>query len=329
MAVPASRSDFKDYCLRALGSPVLQINVDDTQVEDRIDEALYLYQEYHMDAVQKDYMKHQLTGSTMRFTGPSTGTFILNEIVKGNTSNAQGRIVSVPDANTLTFFTMMASNAFAFGETVTGQESGATGVIAPEDANTSLSGVVLGDYDNHYIDIPQSVIAVQRIFAPFESRIGGDILFDPLMQFNMSTMASFTSQGIVPYVMGRQYQSLLQETFRGRPMIRFQRHQNRLYIDVNFFANFLVNEWVIVECFRILDPSVYTDIWSDRWLQRYTIALIKRQWGTNLSKYNGIALPGGVTLDGHAMLTEAKEEVTALEEELKSTYQLPIDFFVG
>lgn len=318
--VPSSRAEFEEYCLRALGKPVLQINVDDDQVEDRIDEAIYMFQQFHMDAVSKNYLKHQVTASVM-LVDTFTGTFVVNENIKGLTSNAAGVVTSV-NATALGFYTTNGT-AFADGETVSGLHSLATAVLP------SANAVTLGDMDNRTITIPNSVVAITRVLHPYDGYVPTDILFDQTAQFNMSLMANFTSNSIIPYVMGRQYQQLLSDTFRGRPQIRFERHKNLLSIDVNWLRQIRPGQYFVIECYTTIDPDTYTDVWSDRWLQRYAVALIKRQWGMNLSKYQGVALPGGVTLDGKSMLSEANQEVKDLEAELQTTYQLPIDFMVG
>lgn len=333
MSIPTTRDEFKEYCLRALGAPVLQVNVADEQVEDRVDEALYVYQQYHMDAVCKTYLQHEITASTMVFEAPPQVPFANNEALIGLTSNVKGFIDHTINNTSTYFYTTdgfhsrtdtgnLSDKMFKVGEQVQGVTSGAIATIAN-------NGITLGDFDNGWIPIVDAIIAVTKIFAPFDSRMSADILFDPQSQFNISLLSNFTSNSIIPYVMGRQYQQLLNDTFRGRPAVRFQRHMGRLYVDVNWYTTFRPHNFMVIECFRTIDPADYPDVWSDQWLQRYTIALLKRQWGTNLSKYTGITLPGGVQLDGRTMLTEANQEVKDLQEELKSTYQLPIDFLVG
>lgn len=318
--IPTTRDEFKEYCLRALGKPVIQINVDTEQVEDRIDEALYLFQQFHMDAVAKTYLKHEVTGSVMNID-TFTGTFEVNEAFTGQTSNAVG-VVSSVNSSALTFYTTNGTD-FQNGETVLGLHSGATGVLAANAA------VTLGDMDNRWIPMDNTIIGIVRILHPYDGFVPSDILFDTTAQFNMSLIANFTSNSIIPYVMGRQYQQLLSDTFRGRPQIRFERHQGRLAIDTNWLKQVRPGQYFLIECFKVIDPDTFPNIWKDKWLQRYAIALIKRQWGTNISKYSGVALPGGVMLDGRSMLTEANLEVKELEDELKTTYELPIDFQVG
>lgn len=329
MAIPSDRDSFKDYCLRALGDGVIQINASDEQIEDRIDEALYLYQQRHMDAVVQAFLPHQITASSLTVT-PISGTFANGEYITGATSNTFGTFFVESPTNTLSFVNSMRhcsdanleqmNPSFTVGEVVRGATSNATATV---------ESVTLGDFDNGWIQVDPQVIAVTKIFAPYDSRIGADILFDPQSQFNMSLLSNFTSSSIIPYVVGRQYQQLLNDTFRGRPPIRFQRHLGRLYLDVNMFSTFPPGRFVMIDCMRVIDPSTYPLVWSDRFLQRLAIAYIKRQWGMNLSKWTGIALPGGVSLDGRAILSEANQEIKDLEAELKLEFELPPSFIVG
>ena len=344
MATPTTRYDFKEYCLRALGKPVIQINVDDDQIEDRLDEALSVYRQFHYDAVVKTYMNHEVTASTMRFASATTGSFSNSEIIVGATSNTYGEVVSTSNTTMIKFFTTTQSNTsvvvgddysdtakrtFNDGEVVTGQNSGATGTLFT--ANATTNAISFGDMDNKWFSVDDSVIGITRVFLPYEGGgVGGmDILFNPQAQFNMSLMSTFNQGSIIPYVMGRQYLQLMNDTFRGRPSIRWSRHMNRLYVDVNWQVQFEPGMWIVMEATRTIDPDTFTDVWGDRWLQRFTIALIKRQWGMNLSKYGGVALPGGVTLDGKAILSEANQEVNDLEREVRETFQEPVSFIVG
>jgi hypothetical protein len=336
MAIPTDRDSFKEYCLRALGDGVIQINVSDDQLEDRIDEALYVYQQFHMDGVVKAYLPHQITASYMTLTSYVANAngdtqFSNGEFATGASSFTTATLLdTTTNPANVGYFTTRSQKSdanleqiytgFTVGEQITGVTSG---------VKATVSAVRIGDYDNGWIPVVPAVIAVTKIFAPFDSRMSADILFDPQAQFNMSLLSNFTSNSIIPYYIGRSYQQLLNDTFRGRPAIRFQRHMGRLYIDVNMYTTFRPGYFVIVECLRCIDPDTYPLVWSDEWLQRYCIALIKRQWGTNLSKYTGIALPGNVQLDGKTMLTEAVQEVKDLKDELKSAYQLPVDFMVG
>lgn len=324
MATPNTYTEFKAYCLRALGDGVLQVNMTDDQIEDRIAEALFMYQQYHMDAVEQVYLTHQITPSTLYVTGV-TGNLEASQLVVGNTTGFNAYINEVINSSAFTYTSVVPSDRanFEVGETIV------TLGTSNSNATATVANVVLGDYDNKYITLPEDIIGVTRIFAPYDSRISADILFDPQSQFNMSLLANFTSSTVIPYYIGRSYQQLLNDTFRGRPGIRFQRHVGRVYLDINLAGNLTPGYYVIIQGTRVLTPDDYPLIWSDRWLQRYTIALLKRQWGTNLSKYNGITLPGGVTLDGATMYTSASAEVQALEDELRNNFMEPPGFIVG
>lgn len=322
MAIPTTREEFKDHCLRHLGQGVIQINVTDDQIEDRIDEALYLFQLCHCDAVVTTFLQHQISTSTMTLVAPGN-TFSAGEQVFGSVSHLQATVDRSANATSLLFYMdYHVSVAWEPGETITGQASGKTATLA-------ANGIVLGDYDNKWVSISPNVIGITKIFPPYDARMTADILFDPQSQFSMSLLSNFTSNSIIPYFMGRTYQQLLNDVFRGKPGIRYKRHMNRLYLDVNWATTFRPYYYIIAECTTVIDPDEYPLIWSDRWLQRYGTALFKRQWGSNISKYNGISLPGGVKLDGQTILTEANAECIALEEELRTTYQEPIGFIVG
>ena len=344
MAIPTSREDFKEYCLRALGKPVIQINVDDDQIEDRLDEALYVYQQFHYDAVVKTFLSHEITASTMRFASATTGSFSNNETIVGATSNTRGTVVSTSNTTLIKFYTTILSNtsvtvgdsygdtakrSFRDGEVVQGEQSGATGTVFTSNATTNA--ISFGDMDNKWFSVADSVIGITRIFLPYDmgGATSGDILFNPQTQFNMSLMSTFNQGSIIPYVIGREYLQMMNDTFRGRPSIRFSRHMNRLFVDINWETQFRPGQWIVMEATRTIDPDAFTDVWSDRWLQRFSIALIKRQWGLNLSKFGGLSLPGGVTLDGKSILSEANQEVRDLELEVQNTYQEPVSFITG
>ena len=134
---------------------------------------------------------------------------------------------------------------------------------------------------------------------------------------------------LLTYELTQSHLQLVNDMITGRVPIRFNRHQNRLFLDIDWEESLEVDEYLIVEVYRVLDPDTYTDVWNDRWLKRYATALIKKQWGENLSKYEGIQMPGGMTFSGTRILDEANQEITQLEEEMSTNYELPVDFLVG
>lgn len=246
MAVPSTRATFKEYCLRSLGKPVLEINVDDDQVEDRIDEALKYYWDYHFDGSSKTYYKYQLTAD---------------------------------------------------------------------------------DITNQYITLPDNIIGVVNLFDIGDYTSSNNI-FNIRYQIALNDLYTLTFQSMVPYYMAFQHLQLMQEILVGRQPIRYNRHRNIVHIDMNW-DKVVVGQYIILEAYQIVDPDTYTDAWGDRWLARYATALIKRQWGTNITKFNGIQMPGGITFNGEKIYNDAVEEVTKLEAEMISSYSLPVHDLIG
>ena len=247
MATVTSRSDLIDYCLRRLGAPVIEINVDTAQVEDRIDDAFQFYREYHFDAVEKIYLKHEITAQ---------------------------------------------------------------------------------DITNQYVELSDAVVGVERVF-PFMNKSTGTNIFDIKYQILINDLYSLMSTDLIYYTEVRQELELINQLLVGQKPIRFNRHMNRLFIDMDWAADVVPGTFIIVECWRILDPDVFTDVYNDMFLKRYATALIKRQWGDNMKKFSGVQLPGGVTLNGEIVYQEAVEEIRQIETEIQSRFELPVDMFVG
>ncbi len=247
MATVTSREQLKDYCLRQLGAPVIEINVDDDQVEDRIDDAFQFYREYHFDAVEKVYLKHQMTANNI---------------------------------------------------------------------------------SDQYIEISDAVVGVERVF-PFMNKSTGTNIFDIKYQILINDLYTLMSTDLIYYTSVRQELELINQLLVGQKPIRFNRHMNRLHIDMDWAADVVPGTYVIVECWRILDPDVFTNVYNDMFLKRYATAQIKKQWGNNLKKFAGVQLPGGVTLNGEIIYQEAIEEIRQIETEIQSRFELPVDMFVG
>lgn len=244
---PASREEFKDFCLRRLGAPLLEINVDDDQVEDCIEIALQYYHDYHYDGTQKVYLAHQVTQT---------------------------------------------------------------------------------DIDNKYLTIPENVIGVINIFDIGDSYSTNN-LFNLRYQIALNDLFAFNYGPFAPYYMALQNVALAEELFVGKQSLRFNRHTNKLYIDMDWSSKMEIGEYIIVEGYQLLDPDTYTDVYNDRWLKRYATAQIKKQWGENLKKFEGLQMPGAVTFNGQKIWDEAVEEITQLEEEMINSYSLPVSDMIG
>jgi len=317
MASPTTRQELIDYCLRKLGHPVIEINVDDDQLEDRIDEAFQYYRDFHFDAIEKVYLNEQITASTVAISGVTAASFINGERITGLTSGATALVHANIASNRM--FVKSVSGTFSANETIRGSTSSHT---------ATLTSITLGNYDNKYLSLSNAVIGVERVL-PFSSRTRGIDLFDTRYQILLNDLYSIQSTDIIYYNQVQTQLQLIQDVLVGIKPVRFNRHQNRLYIDMDWSEDINIGDYIIVEGFRILDPDTFTDVYNDDFLKRYSTALIKQQWGVNLKKFEGVQLPGGVTLNGQVIYNEATEEIQNLKEEVKNTYQLPIDFFTG
>lgn len=244
MPVPTTRESFKDYCLRRLGYPVIEINVDDDQVEDRIDDALQYWRDYHFDSLEHIYSTHTLTTQ---------------------------------------------------------------------------------DITNQYLPIDPLIIGIRRIL-PLSDASGTINMFDLRYQLRLNDLYDFTSASYVNFTLTMQHLRTLELLFVGLDPIRFNRHQQKLFIDWGWGTTVNAGDTVIMECFRVLDPDTYPDIWNDKWLKEYATALIKRQWGEQISKYAGVQLPGGVQLDGQRIFEMADKEVRRLEDQMIENYSEPLAF---
>lgn len=318
MAKPATRQQFKDYCLRRLGHPVIEINVDDDQVEDRIDDSLQFFHDYHFDGTETIFMKHQITQA---------------------------------------------------------------------------------DIDRKWIYCPDPIIFVKSVM-PFDDSNSSINMFDLRYQLRLNDLYDFTSVSYVSYEITMQHISTLNLLFSGKPQFRFNRHLNKVFLDIDWTRDVQPGEYVIIECYRALQPESITlagtltgttssnvltgsastfdqeviendfivlsdgqevqikkinspteiqivgnlsanisgvtmsktgvsDVWNDRFLKQYGTAKLKYQWGSNLSKFVGIQMPGGVTLDGPRLMEEAQRELDKIEEEMQSYNVLPSEMFYG
>jgi hypothetical protein len=317
MASPSNRQQLIDYCLRSLGQPVLEINVDDDQLEDRVDEAFQFYREYHYDAIEMVYLSEKINPSVLTISGTNAASFNNGEKITGGSSGATAIIYSNRSSSSMNV--KKVTGTFSVGETITGDVTATT---------ASVATITLGNYDNRYLTTTDSVVGVNRVL-PFSSRNRGIDLFDVRYQILLNDLYSLQSTDLIYYSQVKTQLQLIQDILVGIKPVRFNRHQNRLYIDMSWEDDVEIGDYIIVEGYKILDPDTYTDVYNDYFLKTYATALIKRQWGNNLKKFEGVQLPGGVTLNGQKIFDEATEELKELKLEIQNTYQLPIDFFTG
>jgi hypothetical protein len=325
MAAPASREELKQYALRNLGAPVLEINVDDDQLEDRIDEAMNMWNQYHWDGIEKIYMKHKLTGSQLKITTPTATDFKPKTILTGQTSGAQAIIDSVQGADVLILGDIQNpshkdTSGFIQGETIT---NGTTSAIV----YSGLDWFIPGDFETKSIPVSDQIYGVNQILS-LAGTSSSKNMFDIQYQLRLNDLYDLTSTSIIYYKTVMNHLDLLDFTLNGKIQFRFNRMQKKIYLDMNWAQNVNIGDWIVAECYAIIDPQVYTSVWNDQWLKAYVTALFKRQWATNLKKFSGLQLPGGVTLDGDKLYAEAVQEIKDLQDDLQNK-SAPLQFMMG
>ena len=318
MAIPTSREGLKQYALRALGAPVLEINVDDDQIEDRIDEALDYWRLYHYEGVEEIYLKQQIRASEIVLTTSVADQFDLEEHITGATSGAMATVTREAQ-RTSTGTLLLAKNivgTFIPGEAIQGTTTTATTVsITPRE------------YDNRYINIPDYVYGVTDVLSIGQASSSKNI-FDLQYQLRLNDLYDLTSTSIIYYTTVMQHLDLLDWTLNGKNNFRFNRLQDRLYLDINWQSDVAFGDYVIVKAYRAMDPAQWSKVWREPWLMRYVTALFKKQWAVNIKKFSGIQLPGGVTLDGDKLYLEATAEIAQLEDDLQNK-SAPLSFMMG
>ena len=154
-------------------------------------------------------------------------------------------------------------------------------------------------------------------------------MFDIRYQLRLNDLYDFSSTSIIHYDMVLRHLDFLDHILVGEKPIRFNQHNNKLYVDMDWNNDIDVDEFLIIECYRKLDPTQMTDVFNDIYLKRYVTALFKKQWGANLSKFNGVTMLGGVQLNGQQIYTEALADIEKLEQEIRSTYELNPAIMMG
>jgi len=318
MAV-SSRQGFKEYCFRLLGAPVVEINVDDDQVEDRIDEAVEHYQNYHYDGIEKVYLKHQMRASEILLTSNNAQDFALGEIITGQTSGATAKVTKDHrTSNNNDLYVQKVVGNFTSGEIIVGADSSTSG---------TLQGITLREYDLRYIELPDHIFGVTQVIS-FGQASSSKNIFDLQYQLRLNDLYDLTATSLIYYKTVMNHLALLDHELNGHNNFRFNRRQGRIFLDINWDVDVILGDYIVLETYAALDPNTWSKVWDDPWLKHYAAALIKRQWGTNLKKFGGIALPGGVQLDGQSMYDEANTEIRELDEIIQNK-SAPLEFIMG
>tara|TARA_Y100001970_G_scaffold241641_1_gene305375 strand:+ start:3561 stop:4406 length:846 start_codon:yes stop_codon:yes gene_type:complete len=281
MAKPSTRQGLIDYCLRKLGAPVLEINIDDDQIDDLVDDAIQLFNERHFDGVERMYLKYQFTQE---------------DIDRGLAKNTDG-----------------------------------TGLVTTTATSTNIAGY--GTTTNtwyetsNFLQVPDSVIGIEKIFKFDTSTLSGG-MFSIKYQLFLNDLYYFNSVELLQYAMVKSYLEDIDFLLTPDKQVRFNKRQDRLYLDVDW-KSIDKDEWIILDCYRALDPDSFTQVYNDPFLKLYLTALIKRQWGQNLIKFRGVKLPGGIEMNGREIYDDANREIESIRSRMASEYELPPYDFVG
>ena len=246
MAV-TTRLGLIEYCLRALGEPVVEINIDEQQVEDRVDEAIEYFRQYHFDGIEKVYLKHNITQQNI---------------------------------------------------------------------------------DDKFILVPDLIYGITKVYPVASGTSTSKSIFDLQYQLRLNDLYDLTSTSVMYYTQVMSHLALLDLTLNGHPLYRFNRLNNKLYIDTVWSEKMQVGNYLLVECYRAMDPADAPRMYGESWIKHYTTALIKKQWAVNLKKFSGMQLPGGVSIDGPALYAEAMTEIKDLEDEMMNK-SAPLEWFMG
>lgn len=324
MSLPTTRRQLKDWVLTKLGAPVIDINISAEQCEDRLSEALDYFKQYHFDGVQEIYLQHKVTGSKLNFNAPVVSAFSPDEILIGLTSGATAKFVEKA-SNNLSITVYDSSKdfngnfKFQAGETIKGQASNVTAVLSPTNF------FVAGDIDNQYVPVNDDIISISHMLK-LDTGYPGAGMWNVKYQFYLNNLPHLISTDIVSYDMFRRHLSLLDFELNAQPRIGFNQITNKIQIHTDWGNQIKVGDTVVVKAYKALNPSDYPKVYSNYFLREYTYLLFKQQWGNNLKKYDGVALMGGVTLNGQKIYDEALAEMEKLEQRLQKEFQTPMGY---
>ena len=280
MAKPSTREGFKDYCLRQLGAPVLEINVDDDQIDDLVDDALQFWQERHFDGTESQYLKYKITQDDI-------------DRGKARVGNQGAGITTTTDSATITG----SSVGFNFEE------------------------------NSNFLKIPDDVIGVNKVFR-FDSSSISSGMFSVKYQLFLNDIYWLGASELLSYSMVKSHLETIDRLLTTDKQIRFNQRQDRLYLDIDWGAQSL-DTFIVIDCFRALDPEEYKQVYNDPFVKRYFVALMKKQWGMNLIKFRGTKLPGGIELNGREIYDDGVREIEELRSRMMMDYETPPLDFIG
>jgi hypothetical protein len=311
-----SRQQLVDFCLRQLGAPVINIEVADEQVADCIELATQWYIERHFDGIERDYLSYIIQGTKITVSDPTIFSSI--GIVADLLGQTSAKISKI-EGTVITTNKQLGIAKFAVGQTICNGNPNQTAVI---------TSIILGDPDNGWIPVPDTVVGIIKILNITSILGSADYMFNVNYQIMMSEIQNLTSAGTAYFYGVQQFLGHLDFIMKKEKDFRFNRRTNQLYLDIAWTTDVKVGDIVIAEIYRSSDDDTYPKVLNDIWLKKYATALVKKMWGSNLRKYQGMQLPGGVTFNGQAIYEEGVQEIKDLEDEAINS-AAPLSFMCG
>ncbi len=318
MARITNREQFSELCLQKLGKPLIPIQVSPEQLEICVDDALKFYTDYHDDATIRTFIHRQVGANLVTLTTPTSNLFQIGEKVIGSTSTIEFTIFDTPTTSSICSEEYIQD--LTVGETITGQKSGATGVVS--------TSIAQNDIENGYITIPDQVISINRLLN-FSNKTNSLSMFDIRYQIRLNDLYSMMDSTLVYYTQVKQQLEMMDQILVGQKGIRFNRMMNRCYIDMDWQHDVKLGDWLVLEGYVTIDPNLYPDAYNNRVFQEICTNYIKRQWGQNLSLYGEISLPGGIKLNSDKILLNAEQKIYVYEKEFQDKYSAPPIFLMG
>ncbi len=312
------RQSLANFALRQLGAGAINIEVTNDQLADAIELAIQYYHECHADGIERDYLVHKLTGTTLVVADASI--FGNGSIITSLNGDTRAQIADI-HGNTVVIQHQLGNSKFEVGQAIINLGIGIS-------QQTSILSITLGDVDNGYIPAGENIVGVKKILNITNILGSSDFMFNVQYQIMMSEIQNLTKAGTSYFYGFQNYLGHIDFIMKKEKNFRFNRRMNRLYLEIDWVNDVRVGDIMVAEIYRTVDPEEFPEVLDDIWLKKYTTALIKKQWGINVSKYQNVQLPGGITYNGRQIYEDAIEDITKLEDQ--AIFEMaPLEFQTG
>ncbi len=317
---PYNATTLVDWIKRKLGEPVVKVNVEAQQALDRVWEAVQFLTQYHSGFQNRVYIKHQIT------TADQANRYIDLTAASGTVSVANG-------SNVIVGLQTDFPSEFTPGVTQITVQGTTANVISV--ANTTYMtvdtpfGFAANNAQATVVQAEDRIIGVDRILPLSGSAWGVNNPFNVKYQFFLNDIGSLVNFSYSYYVQTMQHLNQLEQMFVGETLVRFTRHQNKLFIDDNWATMLPVGTWIVIEAFAALSPDKYTNIWNDQQLRELATLYLKQQWFQNMDKFSGMPLPGGVSVNVSNKLEAVTEAIEKYHDTVRKEFEEPPQFLIG